>query len=151
MNAQKLIPALIILCVALWVAYVSFTAQPAEGFAFPRLISVAFVALSATVVAQAVLVDGDQGEAITFEQVKRFLPGLVIAAIFVFWVAKSLGFYTGSAIATFVLIAVYDPAPHGAIMSWVKRAIITAAFMAVMYLLFAQALGVFTPKEVLFR
>ena len=64
--------------------------------------------------------------------------------------AKALGFYTASTIAFFVLVCLYDPAPHGVLKSWIKRIVITAGFLAVMYGLFAVLLNVFTPREIFF-
>ena len=80
----------------------------------------------------------------------NILPGLLVMLIFVFWAAKALGFYTASTIAFFILLSLYDPAPHGEVRTWGKRIIITAGFLAVMYGLFAMLLGVFTPREIFF-
>jgi hypothetical protein len=78
-------------------------------------------------------------------------PGLIIGGIFAFYLGKALGFYTATAIVVFALVSFYDPAPHGEVKVWIKRVLITAGFVAVMYLLFAMLLGVFTPREILFR
>ena len=75
----------------------------------------------------------------------------IVGAIFAFWLGKALGFYTATTIAVFVLVSLYDPAPHFDPKSWIKRALVTAGFIAVMYLLFAMLLGVYTPREILFR
>ena len=79
-----------------------------------------------------------------------FILGLIIALIYIFWAAKGLGFYTATSIAFFILLSLYDPAPHGVLKSWVKRIITTACFMAVMYGLFALLLKVYTPREIFF-
>ena len=81
---------------------------------------------------------------------KNLAPGLIVMVIYVFWAAKGLGFYTATAIAFFILLSLYDPAPHGEIKSWGKRVLITAGFMVVIYGLFAQLLYVFTPREIFF-
>jgi len=70
--------------------------------------------------------------------------------VYVFWAAETLGFYTATSIAFFILFSLYDPAPHTALKSWVKRIAITAGVMAVLYGLFAQLLNVFTPREIFF-
>jgi hypothetical protein len=61
-----------------------------------------------------------------------------------------LGFYTASTITFFILLSLYDPAPHREMRSWIKRIIITAGFLAVMYGLFAALLNVYTPREIFF-
>jgi hypothetical protein len=73
-------------------------------------------------------------------------PGVVIAGIHIFWAAKTLGFYAASTIAFFLLLSVYDPAPNNEPKTWVKRAIITFGFIAIMYALFAVVLKVYTPR-----
>ena len=77
-------------------------------------------------------------------------PGLIIALIFVFWAAETLGFYTASTITFFLLVSLYDSASHTELKSWIKRIVITAGFLAVMYGLFAKLLTVFTPREIFF-
>ena len=64
--------------------------------------------------------------------------------------AMHFGLLAALAIAFFILLSLYDPAPHTAIKSWIKRIIITACFMAVMYGLFALLLKVYTPREIFF-
>ena len=81
---------------------------------------------------------------------RNILPGLIVALIFVYWGAKGLGFYTASTITFFILLSLYDPAPHTEVKTWIKRALTTAGFLAVMYGLFAMLLGVFTPREIFF-
>ncbi|HCJ00613.1 MAG TPA: hypothetical protein DHV74_14300, partial [Sulfitobacter sp.] len=68
----------------------------------------------------------------------------------VFWAAEALGFYSGSALAFFTLLSLYDPASHGEVKSWIRRIVITAGFILVMYLLFAKLLSVFTPRGLFF-
>ena len=80
----------------------------------------------------------------------NLLPGLLVTAIYIFWAAATLGFYTASAAAFFILYSLYDPAPHGAPASWIRRLVATAVFTAVMYGLFAMLLQVYTPPEILF-
>jgi len=90
------------------------------------------------------------GNGLSREALLAIAPGLAVALIFAFWAARALGFYTATTLAVFALLSLYDPAPHGEVRSWVRRALITAIFVAVMYGLFAMLLGVFTPREILF-
>ncbi len=148
---EHAIPAGIICAIGMWVAYVSYTQTPAEAFVFPRLVATVFVVLAAWTFVRSLMPDAKVQQAISAATWSNILPGVAVAAIYVFWAGKALGFYTATTLAVFVLISYYDPAPHRDVRSWGKRILITAGFMAVMYLLFAMLLGVFTPREVLFR
>lgn len=149
-RLQHIIGSGIVAVVGIWVAYVSYTQQPAEAFLFPRLISSVFVVLALWTFAKACLGWTKVGNGISIGQFTNLAPGLIIALIYIFWAARGLGFYTATTIAFFILLSLYDPAPHGALTSWVRRVIITAVFMAVMYGLFAQLLNVYTPREIFF-
>ena len=148
---EQAIPAGIIMCIGLWVSYVSFTQQPAEAFAFPRLISALFVLFSIFVFARTLMGKGDKFASTSAQTWKAILPGLAVATVYVFWAAKALGFYTAATLAVFILISIYDPNPNSEVKTWVKRLVITAVFTTVMYLLFATLLGVFTPREFFLR
>lgn len=149
-RLQQILPSGLIALVGLWVAYVSYTQSPSEAFLFPRLISTVFVILALWTLGRAVLGLQRSGDGLSVEMIRNLAPGLLVALVYVFWAAKGLGFYTATSIAFFILLSLYDPAPHAAVKSWVKRVIITACFMAVMYGLFALLLKVYTPREVLF-
>lgn len=136
--------------VGLCITYVSYTAEPAAAFLFPRIISTVFVALALWTFGKALLGRTKVGNGLSANAMKNIVPGLVVAMVFVYWAAENLGFYTASTIAFFVLITLYDPAPHSEAKSWIKRCVITAGFLAVMYGLFALLLNVFTPREIFF-
>ena len=147
---QHIIASGVIATIGLTVAYISFTQEPAAAFLFPRLISSVFAVLAIWTFLKAVLGRTKVGNGLSGEAMKNLAPGLIVMVIYVFWAAKGLGFYTATAIAFFILLSLYDPAPHSAIKSWGKRMLITAGFMVVMYGLFAQLLYVFTPREIFF-
>ena len=149
-RLQHIVGSGIVAAVGIWVAYVSYTQQPTEAFLFPRLIATVFVVLALWTFAKACLGWTKVGNGITVRQFTNLLPGLIIALIYIFWAAKGLGFYTATTIAFFILLSLYDPAPHTALKSWGKRILITAVFMAVMYGLFAKLLKVYTPREIFF-
>ncbi len=140
----------LITAVAIWICWISFTQQPAEAFVFPRLISVFLVAFSLWTFAMALLGRSKTGEGVPFAVILNLGPGLLVAIVYVFWAANALGFYTATSIAFFVLLTLYDPAPHDELRTWLKRLAVSAGFMAVMYGLFALLLNVYTPREVLF-
>lgn len=147
---QHIIASGLIAAVGISIAYISFTQEPANAFIFPRLISSVFAVLAIWTFAKAVLGRTKVGNGISAAAMRNMLPGLIIAIIYIYWAAKGLGFYTATTIAFFALVSLYDPAPHSELRTWLKRILITAAFMAVMYGLFALLLNVFTPPEILF-
>ncbi|KIC42127.1 hypothetical protein RA27_01610 [Ruegeria sp. ANG-R] len=149
-RSQHVFGSGLVFAVGLWVTWVSYTQQPAEAFLFPRLIASVFVVLAGWTFGKAVMGLSKVGNGVTRTMFLNMLPGLVITLIYVFWAAKSLGFYTATAIAFFILLSIYDPAPHDEAKSWMKRCIITGVFVTVMYGLFAMLLNVYTPKEILF-
>lgn len=136
--------------VGTWVTYISYTQQPSEAFLFPRLIATVFLVLALWTFAKACLGWTKVGGGINGRQFTNLLPGLIVALIYVFWAAKGLGFYTATTVTFFILLTLYDPASHREIKTWVKRSIITACFVAVMYCLFALLLKVYTPREIFF-
>jgi len=147
---QHIVASGLVAAVGLWITYVSYTAEPAAAFLFPRIISTVFVVLALWTFGKALMGRTRVGNGLSAEAVRNILPGLAVTLIFVFWAARALGFYTASTIAFFILLSLYDPAPHGEGRTWVRRIIITAGFLAVMYGLFAMLLNVFTPREIFF-
>ena len=149
-RLQHIVGSGIVALVGIWVTYVSYTQQPSEAFLFPRLISTVFVVLALWTFAKACLGWTRVGNGISARQFANLLPGLVVALIYVFWAAKGLGFYSATTVAFFILLCLYDPNSHRSSKAWLKRLVITAVFMAVMYGLFALLLNVYTPREVFF-
>ncbi len=149
-RTQHIVASGVIALIGVTVAYVSFTQEPADAFIFPRLISSVFAVLAVWTFGKAILGRTKVGPGLSGEAVRNMLPGLIVTLVYVYWAAKGLGFYTATTIAFFILLSLYDPAPHSAPKTWIKRALITAGFMAVIYGLFAQLLYVFTPREIFF-
>lgn len=149
-RSQHIVASGLIAAIGVTVAYISYTQEPSDAFLFPRLISSVFAVLAIWTFGKALLGRSKVGNGLSREAIGNLIPGLIVMVVYVFWAAKGLGFYTATTIAVFILISLYDPAPHGAAKSWIKRILITAGFMAVMYGLFAMLLNVFTPREVFF-
>ena len=149
-RTQHIIASGAVAAVGAWVAYVSYTQEPAAAFLFPQMISTVFVVLALWTFAKAIMGRSRVGVGLSSRDMRNILPGLVVALIYVFWAAKGLGFYTATTITFFILLSLYDPAPHSSARTWIKRIIITAGFLAVMYGLFAALLNVYTPREIFF-
>ncbi|SMX31464.1 tripartite tricarboxylate transporter TctB family protein [Octadecabacter ascidiaceicola] len=147
-RTQHIFASGAIAAVGVSVAYISFTQEPADAFVFPRLIATVFAILAIWTFVKAVLGRTKVGQGLSGQDMRNLLPGLIVTLIYAFWAAKELGFYTATAIAFFILLTVYDPAPHTEAKTWVKRVLITAGFIAVMYGLFAMLLNVYTPREI---
>lgn len=149
-RTQHILASGVVAAVGSAVAYISYTQEPADAFLFPRLISTVFVVLALWTFGKAVMGRTKVGNGLDRQSMINIVPGLAIALVFVYWAANGLGFYTASTIVFFILLSLYDPAPHGEIKTWIKRIVITAGFLAVMYGLFAGLLNVFTPREIFF-
>ncbi len=149
-RIQHTVTSGIVALVGIWICWISYTAEPADAFLFPRMIASVFVVLALWTFGKAVLGLSKAGDGLSARMFLNLLPGLIVALVYLFWLAKALGFYTATAICFFVLLSLYDPAPHGALKTWIRRALVTAGFVAVMYGLFALLLKVYTPKEILF-
>ena len=145
---QHRIASGVICGVSLWICYISFTQSPAEAYNFPRIISVVLVLTASFTFIKAMLGQSKVGDGLSMVMAKNMAPGIVIGFIHLFWAAKFLGFYTATTLAFFILLSVYDPKPNNKAMTWIRRAIITIANIAVMYALFALVLKVFTPQGV---
>ena len=149
-RTQHIISSGLVAFVGLWVCGISYTQQPAEAFLFPRLISSVFVALALWTFGKAIMGWSKVGNGVSARAFMQMLPGLLVAILYVFWAAKGLGFYTATSMCFFILLSLYDPAPHTEPRSWIKRLIISGVFMVVIYGLFAKLLKVYTPREIFF-
>lgn len=149
-REQHILASGLVAAVGVWVAYISYTAEPAGAFLFPRIISTVFVVLALWTFGKALLGRTKVGNGLSGRAMLNIAPGLAVMLIYVFWAAKALGFYTASTLAFFILLSLYDPAPHRAPATWARRIVITAGFLVVMYGLFAMLLNVFTPREIFF-
>ena len=149
-RLQHIVPGLAIFVLASVVTWLSFTEQPAQSFLFPRVISVVFIALATWNLIRAVTGMSKIGRGIPVATVKNLAPGLAVMLLYVFFGAKHLGFYLGSVLAFFAIYSFYDPASWSSARDWIKRILVSVAFMAVIYALFAVVLQVHTPRGILF-
>ncbi len=147
---QHVISSGIVLIVAVLVTWISFTQQPAEAFLFPRLIAIFFIGLSVWNFIRAVSGLARVGEGLDMTTFINIVPGMLVMIAYVFFAAKFLGFFSASTIAFLAIYTIYDGTPLKDAKGWVKRMGVTAAFMAVIYGLFALLLKVQMPKGVLF-
>lgn len=149
-RTQHIIASGLVALVGVSVAYISYTQQPSEAFLFPRMISTVFVVLALITFAKALAGRTKVGNGLSVAAMKNLAPGLLVALVYIFWAAKFFGFYVGSTIAFFMLLSLYDPAPHREVKSWIRRAAISLGFLAIMYGLFNMLLTVFTPRGMFF-
>jgi len=140
------IPAALILGLAGLVTYISYTQQPADAFLFPRLISTVMIVLALWNFIRAATGKSKVGQGISVRTWVRILPGIVLMAAYIFFAAKHFGFYVASTGAFFLMFSGYDPASHLSPKAWLKRIIVTAVFMFVIYALFTLLLKVQTPR-----
>ena len=145
-RVQQTLPAALILGLACWVAFISFNVEDPEPYLFPRLVSLALVLVALLALIQALGGKTATGSGLNLGIVKAIIPALVVMGAFVFYAVEALGMYTASTAAFFLIVVLYDPSPHTEIRSWLKRIVVTAGFMAVMYGLFAMLLKVQTPR-----
>ena len=149
-RLQHIIPGIAIFVLGAVVTWLSFTQEPAESFLFPRVISVVFILLAAWNLARALLGLAKVGRGIGIAEARNILPGLIVMIVYVFWLAKALGFYASSTIVFFTLYSLYDAVPLSSLKDWVKRIVVTAAFMSIIYMLFSLLLEVQTPRGMFF-
>ncbi|MEM7216341.1 MAG: tripartite tricarboxylate transporter TctB family protein [Pseudomonadota bacterium] len=149
-KMQHVVSSGLILFVAGLVTWISFTQQPSDAFLFPRLIAIFFVGLAVWNFVRAISGLAKVGEGLSMPAFVNIVPGLLVVCIYVFFAAKLLGFYFASTIAFLAIFTIYDPASLSDMKAWIKRMIITAIFMAVIYGLFALLLKVQTPKGIWF-
>jgi len=145
-RVQHLAPNLLITGVSIFVTWLSFTQEPSSAYLFPRVISSLMTILALWSLARAALGISRAGEGVDLATALNIAPGLILIFIYVFWAARTLGFYTASSLAFLLLFTIYDPTPVTRIRGWALRIVITAAFMAVMYALFTLLLKVQVPR-----
>ena len=153
MNAsitQHRITSFAILCVALLVAYVSFTGEPVEAFLFPRIIATVMALLAIWNFVRAMMGASKVGEGVSWALARTIAPGVLVILLFIFVLAKWLGFYVASFVAFVAIFALYDPASHASFGAWFKRLVTAFLFMAVIYGLFNLLLQVQTPRGLFF-
>ncbi|MDJ0612329.1 MAG: tripartite tricarboxylate transporter TctB family protein [Rhizobiaceae bacterium] len=149
-RLQHIVSSGIVLFVAVIVTWISFTQQPADAFLFPRLIAIFFIGLAVWNFIRAISGMAKVGEGLDSTSFINIVPGLVVMAVYVFFAAKSLGFYFASTIAFLTVFTIYDSVPLRDIRGWIKRILVTAIFMLVIYGLFAMLLKVQTPRGIWF-
>ncbi len=145
-RVQHLVPAAAVLALALIVAWVSFTREPSEAFLFPRMIASVMLLLALWNFIRASLGLARVGDGLTRKGVGAITPGLCVIVLLVYVAARYLGFYSASWLAFLSIYSLYDPASHTLFAVWVKRVLITTAFLSVIYALFSLLLQVQTPR-----
>lgn len=127
----------------------AYLPDDAEVFLFPRIIAVLIALLCVMQWVNALSLKGDStgGETIA-KKLRDLLPGMVVGASYV-GLLEVIGFYTTSLLAFFAIALIYS-SESISVRSVVKKLIVAALFMTVLYLLFWQGLHVRTPQGLLF-
>lgn len=149
-RLQHLLPATLILILAVVVTWLSYTREPSDAFLFPRLISSVMIVLAVWNFLRAFLGLAKVGDGIEGLTLLRIAPGVIVMLVLIYVAAKMLGFYVASFLAFLCVYSLYDPSSHTAPRTWIKRLIITAVFMVVIYALFTLLLKVQTPRGLYF-
>ncbi|MEO1542942.1 MAG: tripartite tricarboxylate transporter TctB family protein [Pseudomonadota bacterium] len=143
---QQALPAAVLLALGLWVGFVSFTPEDPQPYLFPQIISVALVFLSSMALVRAIRRGNRTGAGMDTGQFVRIIPVVLVMAGYVFLLIPNLGFYASAFVAFLTLFSFYDADSHALPRTWLKRFAITAGFISVIYLVFALALQVQTPR-----
>jgi len=149
-RVQHLLPATVILVLALTVAWLSFTREPAGAFLFPRMIGSVMLLLAIWNFIRAAIGLARIGDGLSKSATINMLPGVILMAFFILFAAKFFGFYAASFMAFLSVYALYDPASHLSVASWIKRLLVASGFMLVIYGLFTLLLKVQTPRGMFF-
>ncbi|MFT7214546.1 MAG: hypothetical protein ACI9XK_004814 [Granulosicoccus sp.] len=149
-RLQHLLPATLVLILAVTVTWLSYTREPSDAFLFPRLISSVMIVLAVWNFLRAFLGLAKVGDGIDSRTLLRIAPGVIVMIVLVYFAAKMVGFYVASFLAFLCVFSLYDPASHTAPRSWIKRLTITIVFMTVIYALFTLLLKVQTPRGLYF-
>lgn len=149
-RLQHLVPATAVLVLAITVAWLSFTREPAAAFLFPRIIGSIMLLLAAWNFTRALLGMARVGDGLTLPVALNIAPGLLVMLVLVYFAAKFLGFYSAAWLAFLGVYSLYDPASHASASVWLRRLLITTAFMMVIYALFTLLLKVQTPRGLWF-
>lgn len=149
-HLQHTIFAVAVFVMAALMTHISWTEEPADIFVFPRLVSVFFIFLATWNLARALLGLARVGEGFRREDVLNIIPGLAIMLCLIYFAASFLGFYVASTLAFLMITTLYSPADFMEGKAWLKRILIAAGFMAVIYILFGVLLKVQTPQGLFF-
>ncbi len=140
MNKPFKISTVLITLVSAFLVYASFVLGNSEDYLFPRLIS-------GTIAVLSLMLWFEKGEADKSTNFKDLMPGIAIAAAFIFSL-KILGFYLASMIVFFTLVMYYSkPAePKDFWRVLLIKLGVTIVFSLTLYALFTLLLKVRTPE-----
>lgn len=146
-GVGRLLPGLLMLGLASAIAWASFSAGEPQAYLFPRLLSVVMLVLTLLNLAGEWRRRGGYG--LSGPMLWRMLPGFAVLLGLTAWAAQTIGFYVASFAAMFLIVCFYDPRRRSP-GRFARHALVSLAFMAVLYLLFQQILQVQTPRGLLF-
>ncbi|MFQ5851342.1 MAG: tripartite tricarboxylate transporter TctB family protein [Candidatus Binatia bacterium] len=148
MTASRLTSiASLVLSLGLYAA--AYFVENWEAYLFPRLLAIGMFLIATAMLTAGWTSDkaSEKGHAGT-PPWTRLWPALVIFVLYLL-VAEELGLYASSFAAFLASVTVYAP-DRASLRRSVKHVMISLAFMAVLYSVFAVLLRVQTPRGILF-
>ncbi len=142
--------AIYALLVATLFAFLSFYGTDAETYLFPRIIAVVLAILSVVLfISNSASGDNTENDSSGPPYFSAIWPGLIVGLVFML-IMEELGFYASSFLAFLSILVLYDNQSIASIKTLATKAVISLAFMLILYLLFWNGLHVRTPTGLLF-
>ena len=91
-SLQHVVPATLVLVLAVTVAWLSYTREPSDAYLFPRLISTVMLLLAVWNCCRAFLGLARVGEGLSMNTVRHIAPGLLVLSVFCLCCCKIAGF-----------------------------------------------------------
>lgn len=137
--------ALVLAVILYWLG--SSASNP-DAFLFPRLISIGMGLLGAAVLVSASGQTTDASRPVRISIPWRTVIPILLIFLAYRWAMEALGFYATAFAVFLFIVSLYAPDPHSP-RAIAKRVAVSAAFVGVIYLLFALLLRVQTPRGIL--
>ena len=147
MNADRYTgsAALVVAVILYWLG--SSASNP-DAFLFPRLISIGMGLLGIAVLASTRKKITDAPDPVGTSVPWLTVIPVLLAFLAYRWAMEAVGFYVAAFAAFLFIVSFYSPDPYSP-RAIAKRLAVSAAFISVIYTLFALVLRVQTPRGVL--
>ena len=126
---------------ALVATVASFAGDDPAAYAFPRLVAVLMLVFCSVNLARRAMAGFGGEPALTWTLIRKIAPGIAVFVVYLL-VAEDLGFYLAALLAFFALSFLYSAHRRPGHIG-----LVTAAMIAVLYLVFSAVLKVQVPRE----